>query len=344
MVGDFIIWAQYHLLWLGLVSGVGVLLVIIWAVRMYRAVDTLAVSRYRQSMLRGFSYSWLLIRVSLVVMVFVALWIALLRPQYMTDAPQSRHEFTRDVVIAVDISRSMLVEDEVEPGDSSPEKISRLKRAQKFIDTLLHQVKLERIALVAFSGSALTLCPLTKDVGVLHMFVDLLSPDIISGGGTTSIEAAMDEAVKIFSQYEKHRQKLVVIITDGEDFSLHLAEAQKKAAEMGLHITMLGLGTSQGGPVPHYDAQGHKVGYQKDGAGSVVISRLNKQLLQTIANGFHGLYLDRSLSHGDALDKLLAWIRAREAYEISEQWGGGRADLFMWCIACALIILLITWI
>lgn len=344
MVGNFILVSQWSLWWWGILSLLGVCCVGWYALRVHRVLGLLAAAPYRAHMVRGFSPLWFTIRLCAAAGAFVLLWLALLRPQYPTGSPIEQFEFARDMVIAVDISRSMLVEDEVENGDASHQKISRMERAHQLITHLVQQVQLERIALVAFSGSALTLCPLTKDVGALTMFIDLLSPDMMSGGGTTSLEAAINEAISLFSGHTSNRHKLLVVITDGEDFSPQLAQAQKKAAEAGLHISMIGLGTEQGGPVPCYNEKHEKVGYQKDKAGAIVISRLNEHLLKSIAQQYHGLYLPRSLSHDAAVDKLMSWIRLREADQIAHRTEEGRGDLFMGCIAAALILLVIAWI
>lgn len=341
VVGYFITWAQPQYFWLLSIVVLGILCIVVYAFRAHYALNALAVAQYRTTLLKGYSRISFFTRLCAVIMALILLWIALLRPQYPLGTPQLCYEYGRDIVVVVDVSRSMLVAGEAGVCDTST--MTRIERARTIIDTMLHHIKSERLALIAFSGSALTLCPLTKDATAFSMFVNLLAPDVLSGGGTTSLACALQEAVTLFSQQEQRTHKLLVIITDGEDFSPDLAEAQRKAKELGIHISIIGIGTAAGGPIPCYNEQGEKTGYQRDQQG-IVISRLNESLLRNIAQQYHGLYISSSLTNAQITDKLLSWVRAREAERGAHYEIDNRGDLFMWCIAAALMILLITWI
>lgn len=341
MVGYFITVAQPQYMWLIGIVSLGVLCIMAYMIRARRAVNMLTATSYRTTLLTGYSHTSLIMRLVLVIISLVLLWVALLRPQYPLEAPQTSYEYGRDVIIAVDVSRSMLVEGET--GVCNSTATTRIERARSIIESLLATVTSERLALLAFSGSAITLCPLTKDSTAFRMFVNLLSPDVLSGGGTTSLSSALQEAIVLFSQQEQRTNKLLVIITDGEDFSPDLSEAREKAKELGIHISIIGIGTESGGPIPCYNKTGEKTGYQRDQNG-IVISRLNEPLLRAITQQFHGLYMPSSLSNTQITDTLLSWVRAREAEQGAQYTTEGRGDLFMWCIAAALMILLITWI
>src|SRR4029077_2523431 len=115
----------------------------------------------------------------------------------------------------------------------------------------------------------------------------------------------------------------------------------KEAETQGVAISIIGVGTEAGGPIPCFDEKGQKTGYQRDEQG-IVISRLNEPLLRDIAQKFQGLYLSASLSDDKVSDKLLSWVRAREAERGASHEIAGRGDLFMWCIALSLALLLIT--
>lgn len=336
MVGHLITYTQPYYFWLVVMVLIGTGCVVAYAVRAHHAMCLLAAHEYRNVVVRAYSRPLFVVRLSLVVLTLLLLWIALLRPQYPLDDAQTHYEYGRDVVIAVDISRSMLVADHAE-------QTMRIDRARNIIQTLLGNVASERLALIAFSGSALTLCPLTKDSAAFRMFVDLLSPDILSGGGTTSIACALQEAISLFGQQGERSHKLLIIITDGEDFSPDLADVQKKAEDLGVHISVIGIGSESGGPIPCYNDKGEKTGYQRDQQG-IVISRLNEPLLRTMTQRFHGLYLSSALSDEHITHKLLTWVRAREAERGAHYKLEGRGDLFMWCITAALMIVLITWI
>lgn len=338
IVGYFITWAQLHYFWTLGIALLGIVCVGIYLVRAYHALKILAVSNYRPIVLRGYSPLFFFIRLFLAMGVFIMLWLAILRPQYPLGVPTTHYEYGRDVVIAVDISRSMLVAGET--GIAHNNEMTRIMRARAIIDSILNKITSERLALIAFSGAALTLCPLTKDISAFRMFLDLLSPGILSGGGTTALSSALREAMLLFSQQGERGHKLLVIITDGEDFSPDLAEVQKSAEEMGINISIIGIGTEAGGPIPCFNGKGEKTGYQRDENG-IVISRLNETLLRDIAHKFKGLYLSALLSDSNVRDKLLAWVRTKEAERGASYEVDSRGDLFMWCIAVALVILLI---
>ena len=182
-----------------------------------------------------------------------------------------------DIMLVVDVSQSMLVED-VAPN--------RLERARREILDLLRVVRGDRVGLVAFSGAAFVECPLTLDYKAVEMFLNALRPDLIPVPGT-DLGAAIEAAVSSFHA-ELETDRVVVLITDGEDNEGRGLEAARAAAEQGVKIFVFGIGETSGGPIP---APGGKGGFRKDEKGEVVLSKLEERGLKQIASTTGGNYV-----------------------------------------------------
>lgn len=194
-----------------------------------------------------------------------------------------------DIMIAVDVSPSMLVKD-VDP--------SRLERAKREITDFINVIKGDRIGLVAFSGLAFVQCPLTLDYSACQMFLSELKPDLIPIAGT-DIGAAINAAVESFDP-ESSTDKVILLITDGEDNEGRGKEAAEKAAEKDVKIFVFGIGETAGGPVPAEDGSG---GFLKDRHGKVVLSKLDEEGLKKITEITGGDYV-RSVAGDLDLDLL----------------------------------------
>ena len=194
-----------------------------------------------------------------------------------------------DIVIALDVSPSMLV------ADIKPDRLERSKRE---ITDFLKVVQGDRVGLVAFSGAAYTQCPLTLDYGALMMFLNILHPDNIPIPGT-NLGAAIEGAISAFDP-KSETDKVILLITDGEDNEKRGTEAARLASKKGIKIFVFGMGDPAGGPVPASQGQG---GFKKDEKGELVLSKLNEAGLQEIAGITGGDYV-RSLAGDLDLDLL----------------------------------------
>ncbi|HDH98529.1 MAG TPA: VWA domain-containing protein [Deltaproteobacteria bacterium] len=194
-----------------------------------------------------------------------------------------------DIMIAVDVSPSMLVED-IKPN--------RLERARREIMDFLKVVQGDRVGLVAFSGAAFIQCPLTLDYAALEMFLNALQPDLIPVPGT-DLGAAIKIALSSFD-FKAETDKVILLITDGEDNEDRGLEAAREAEENGIKIFVFGMGETSGGPIP---AGGGKGGFKKDKDGKLILSRLNENDLRKIASMAGGTYV-RSVAGDLDLDVL----------------------------------------
>jgi Ca-activated chloride channel family protein len=194
-----------------------------------------------------------------------------------------------DIMIVVDVSRSMWVE------DISP---NRLERARREILDLLRVVQGDRVGLVAFSGAAFVQCPLTLDYAALQMFLGALQPDLIPVPGT-DLGAAIETATSAFD-FESETDRVILLITDGEDNEKKGFEAAQKAADKGVKIFVFGMGETSGGPIPAGNGKG---GFKKDESGKLVLSKLEENDLKKMAAAAGGAYA-RSVAGDLDLDVL----------------------------------------
>ena len=226
----------------------------------------------------GSSTAKLKLRRGLLFLGVAALLLTMARPQW-GFAWEEATQRGRDIIVAIDTSRSMLAQ------DLQPDRLTRAKLAA--LD-LLKLGKFDRFGLVAFSGTAFLQCPLTFDAEAFRQSVQILQPGIIPQGGT-ALSQAIEAAQRAFSEDGDENHRILVLFTDGEDHEEGVMQTVRDAADAGMKIFTIGVGTPAGELLRIQDEAGN-VGFLKDDAGNVVKSRLNQPLLQEIASKAGGLY------------------------------------------------------
>jgi len=176
-----------------------------------------------------------------------------------------------DMVVALDVSKSMLAED-VKPN--------RLSRAKLEIENLFGELAGDRVALVPFAGSSFIQCPLTVDYATLKLFLDDVNVTSIPRGGT-DIGGAIHKAIEAF-EAGGEGGRVILLVTDGEDHGKALEGPLKEAKEKGITIYPIGIGRPEGAPIPSPEAEG-KTAYVRNREGGVVLSKLDPKLLEQIA-------------------------------------------------------------
>ncbi len=210
---------------------------------------------------------------SLVALLFIV--VALARPQFGSK----KETITRqgiEVVIALDISNSMLAEDIVP---------NRLEKAKKIISRLIDKFENDKVGLIVFAGDAFVQLPITNDFISAKMFLETISPDLISRQGT-DIGGAISLAMKSFTPKEGIG-KAIIVITDGENHEGGAEDAAKLASEKGMNVYMLGVGSLDGAPIPIAGTND----YRRDKENNVVVTKLNEQMAQSIAQAGSGAYI-----------------------------------------------------
>lgn len=235
-----------------------------------------------------------------------------------------------DIVVALDVSDSMLVRD-TESGGT----LSRLERAKREIQDLLRLMQGDRVGLVAFAGTAFLECPLTLDYGAAEIFLESLAPDLIPVKGT-ALGEAIRTAVEAFDEGSSS-SKAILLITDGEDHLGEAVEAAEAAAAQGIRVFTIGIGRDEGSPIPQPGG-----GYRRDARGDIILSRLDEPTLQRIALATGGRYV-RSVT-GD-VDLEQVYSQGIKATLEDQELGTSRQkrwkERFQWLVAAAMVLLIL---
>ncbi len=245
-------------------------------------------------------------KMGLILLAFTLLLLALARPQFGTRLETIERE-GQDVVVALDVSLSMLAED-IQP--------SRLRKAKHAIGSFVDLLQGDRVGIVAFAGEAFVQCPLTLDYAAAKMFLDALDTTILPVQGT-ALEQAIRRSLDMFSSKET-THKVLILITDGEGHMGDPVGAARTAAQQGVLIHTVGIGSVQGTPIPMRDEQGRRQGFKKDSRGNVVMTRLDQGTLQEIARETGGRYFRASPGERELAD-IQAEIAGMDKKRLSAQ-------------------------
>lgn len=215
------------------------------------------------------------VKFSIMLTALVLLIFGIARPQYGTKEQTIKRQGI-EVMVALDISNSMLAED-VAPN--------RLERAKQMLSKMVDQMTDDKVGMVVFAGEAFTQIPITCDYVSAKMFLQNIDPSLIPAQGT-AIGAAIGTCIRSFGAEESEANRAIIIITDGENHEDDATQAAKMAKEKGMHVFVVGIGKPEGSPIP--DGHGS---FKKDRSGQVVVSRLNEEMCKEIASAGGGMYV-----------------------------------------------------
>jgi len=245
----------------------------------------------------------------------------------MGDKTEKSERKGVDVVIALDVSKSMLAKD-IQPD--------RLTRAKQLIMSLTDKLKNDRVALIVFAGKAYMQVPLTVDYASLKMILQSVTPDVVPYQGTV-ISEAIQMGTESFTRNER-KFKSMIIISDGEDHDEHALELAKAAASEGVMIHTVGIGSPQGTTL--FDPQTRSV--KLDENGNPVISKLNEEELKSIARAGRGTY--SLLQNSDAVaEKLNSSLEGMEQKNLGSIMFTDYTSYFQYFLAVGLLLLLLEW-
>lgn len=267
------------------------------------------------------------VRRMMVLAAVVFLIFAAARPQYGKKPVILKRE-GRDIVFLLDTSLSMLAED-IKP--------SRLTRARFEITSLLDRLEGDRVALVPFAGDANVLCPLTTDYNALGLFLGGVDTDIISLPGT-NISRALKVGAEVFDR-KQAKYKVMVLITDGEELEGDALEVARSLKEQGIRLYAIGIGTTEGVPIP-LRVEGGGTEHKRDAGNQVVISRLGETLLMELARTGGGEYY-RAGKEAIELERIFEDIKKLEKRELEARDFTLYHDRYQWPLAVALVLLLV---
>jgi len=233
-----------------------------------------------------------------------------------------------DIMIALDVSNSMLSED-VSPN--------RLESAKLAISRLVDNLRSDRIGMVVFAGKGYVQLPITTDYAAAKLFLMNIKTTLVPTQGT-----AIGNAIELASQSfnDEKNSRAIIVISDGENHEDDGLSAAKDAASKGIRVFTIGIGSVKGTPVPDVDASGRAIGYKRDGDGNTVVSRLNEKMLQDIAQAGGGMYVYAS-NTGAALKKVKDELSKLAENEYDAQLYSDYIDRFSYFLMAALVILLL---
>ncbi len=217
-----------------------------------------------------------IVKFTLLIVALALLIVAAARPQYGQQEKTVKRQGI-EVMVALDISNSMLAED-VAPN--------RLDRAKQMLSKMIDNMTDDKVGLVVFAGEAFTQLPITCDYVSAKMFLNTISPKLIPTQGT-AIGAALQTAIRSFGSQESDAGRAIILITDGENHEDDATAVAKQAQELGIQVFVIGIGKPEGSPIPVPGTND----YIKDRSGQVVVSRLNEEMCQEIAQAGKGAYV-----------------------------------------------------
>ncbi len=266
------------------------------------------------------------IKFVLLMLALTALVAGLCGPLIGTRLEEVRRKGA-DIVVAVDVSNSMLAEDL---------KPSRIGRAKQALSRLVDKLEGDRLGIIVFAGDAYVQLPITSDYNAAKMFIETISTDVVPTQGT-AIGAAIDLARNSFTD-TTGKHSAIVVITDGENHEDDAVEAARNASSAGIKVFTIGMGSVEGGPIPVYN-NGAVVGFRKDNAGSTVVTRLNAQMLEEVASAGNGRFI-RATNSDDGISLVLKELNALDKKEFKAKMYTDFENQFQYFIGAALLLML----
>ena len=258
----------------------------------------------------------------LLFLVFISLAVALANPKIGTHFETVKREGV-DVMIAIDVSRSMNAED-IQP--------SRMLKARQFVSNLINKMSNDRIGLIVFAGNAYLQMPLTVDYSATKMFLKQVNTDLVPTQGT-AIADAVDLAKRSFPD-KNNTQKVLILISDGESHDDSADEAINTAKKNGIKVIAVGVGSKKGAPIP----VGRKGDFKKDSDGNIVMTKLNEEMLKDLVSDANGKYFH--INEQNIVGDILAELASLDGTVFEEKVITDYKQHFQLFIGIALFLLL----
>ncbi len=271
--------------------------------------------------------SWFKPILKLVVLslAFACLALALVNPKIGTKLETVKREGV-DIVFAVDVSKSMLAED-IAPN--------RLDKAKQLVTQIINNLASDRVGIIAYAGRAIPQLPITTDYASAKMFLQNMNTDMLSSQGT-----AIGEAIKLATTYfddEEQTNRVLIIISDGEDHSQQASAVAQEASNEGIRIFTIGVGDQKGGPIPE-KRNGVVLNYKKDNQGETVITRLDEETLKTIAAQANGVYINGKNTN-NVVENIREILNGMDKKEFESKQFADFKDQFQWFLGFGIFFL-----
>ena len=258
---------------------------------------------------------------------FTFLSLALAQPQWGQEKKQLKRKGI-DLVFVVDTSLSMLAQD-VKP--------SRIEKAKFLMKSFLKHIEGDRVGIVTFAGSGFLQSPLTLDYSAFSLFANSIQVGYIPDAGT-NLSDGIQMAIQSLPK-DKQKYQAIIVLSDGEAMEGRIEDAIQLAKKIGVRIYTIGLGSTEGEPIPLRSSEGKIGGYKKDEQGQVVITKLNEPLLEQIAKETGGLYFKATPSEAEA-DLIYRHLQSLGKKELKERVLIEREDRYQIFLAAGIFALL----
>ncbi|MCP4502471.1 MAG: VWA domain-containing protein [Deltaproteobacteria bacterium] len=251
------------------------------------------------------------LRRALLVFAF-ALGVAALAGPQVSERTELLPHRGLDILFALDVSRSMRARDVL------PDRLERVKAE---IDLAMPRFGKNRIGLIGFAGSAYVQCPLTTDVEAARIFLRAMDPATVPQGGT-DIGAGLLTALRLFEAeaealpQTKDAGRVLVVFSDGEHHEGDLDEAAAALKKAGVSVIFIGIGSPIGEPIPVLDEKNEVIGYLKDTRGRTVMSRMDPEMLSSVADKVGGEFVDGTTALDIGLNEVLALVASLEKRDL----------------------------
>ena len=265
------------------------------------------------------------LKVVVLCLAIACLVLALVNPKIGTKLETIKREGV-DVVFALDVSKSMLAED-VAPN--------RLEKSQQLVTQIINSLASDRVGIIAYAGSAFPQLPITTDYASAKMFLQSMNTDMLSSQGT-----AINEAIQLAKTYyndDEQTNRVLFIISDGEDHEGDAVNVAEEAKEEGIRIFTIGVGTTKGGPIP-IKRNGVVLNYKKDQNGETVITKLQEETLKDIANEADGEYIYNNIT-SETVSTVTEILQNMDKKEFEAKQFADFKDQFQWFLGFGILFL-----
>jgi Ca-activated chloride channel family protein len=267
------------------------------------------------------------LKIIVLSLAFASLAIALVNPKIGTKLETVKREGV-DIVFAIDVSKSMLAED-IKPN--------RLEKSKQLVSQIINNLGSDRVGIIAYAGKAFPQLPITTDYSAAKLFLQNMNTDMLSSQGTAINEAIL--LAKTYYDNDEQTNRVLVIISDGEDHSEAAVQVAEQASQEGIKIFTIGVGETKGGPIP-LKRNGIVTGYKKDSQGETVITRLDETTLKNIAAQANGQYIQ-----GRTTDKVVNQMKdilnKMDKTEFEAKQIADFKDQFQWFLGLAILLFFI---
>ena len=268
-----------------------------------------------------------ILKVLVLCGAFACLSLALVNPKIGTKLETVRSQGV-DIVFAVDVSKSMLAED-IAPN--------RLEKSKQLVTQIINSLVSDRVGIIAYAGKAFPQLPITTDYASAKMFLQNMNTDMLSSQGTAISEAIL--LAKTYYNNEEQTNRVLIIISDGEDHGGDISNVAEEANDQGIRIFTIGVGDAKGGPIP-IKRNGIVLNYKKDNSGETVITRLDESTLRKIAEETNGKYINGK-NTTEVVETIKQELDKMDKAEFESKQIADFKDQFQWFLGLGILLLFI---